>query len=144
MRIQSLCKRMGDYMCLASCYSWIVSRDKFGERGEMIERKILCDIIEAYHKGILDDEITVLDGAAFLELCNPNNKYKVEKRKIITIDDIKEATPVRFDRNEYEHWVVVENGKIVFDSLDDSKCVKFGMPTTARIISKATSDKVEN
>ena len=136
MRIQSLCKRMGDYMCLAACYSWIVSRDKFGERGEMIDRKILCDIIEAYHKGILDDEITVLDGAAFLELCNPNNKYKVEKRKIITIDDIKEATPVRFDRNEYEHWVVVENGKIVFDSLDDSKCVKFGMPTTARIISR--------
>lgn len=125
---------MGDYMCLAACYSWIVSRDKFGESGEMIERKILHDIIEAYHKGILDDEITVLDGAAFLELCNPRNRYKVEKRRIITIDDIEEATPVRFDRDDYEHWVVVENGKIVFDSLDDSKCVKFGMPTTARII----------
>ena len=129
---------MGDYMCLAACYSWIVSRDLFGERGEKIERKILCDIIEAYHKGILDDEITVLDGAAFLELCNPRNRYKVEKRRIITIDDIKEATPVRFDRNGFGHWVVVENGKIVFDSLDDSKCVKFGIPTTARII------KVEN
>lgn len=125
---------MGDYMCLAACYSWIVSRDKFGEEGEMIERKILHDIIEAYYKGILDDEITVLDAASFLELCNPHNKYKVEKRRIITIDDIKEATPVRFDRNDYEHWVVVENGKIVFDSLDDSKCVKFGIPTTARFI----------
>ena len=127
---------MGDYMCLAACYSWIVSRDLFGESGEMIERKILQDIIEAYHKGILDDEITVLDAASFLELCNPRSRYKVEKRRIITIDDIKEATPVRFDRNGYGHWVVVENGKIVFDSLDDSKCVKFGIPTTARFISK--------
>lgn len=127
---------MGDYMCLAACYSWIVSRDKFGKSGEMIERKILHDIIEAYHEGILDDEITVLDAASFLELCDPSHKYKVEKRRIITIDDIEEATPVRFDRGDYSHWVVVENGKIVFDSLDDSKCVKFGMPTTARIISR--------
>lgn len=134
MRIQSLCKRMGDYMCLAACYSWIANRTLFGESGEMIERKILQDILEAYHKGILDDEITVLDGASFLELCNPRNIYKVEKKTITTIDDIKEATPVRFDRNGYEHWVVVENGKIVFDSLDDSKCVKFGVPTKARLI----------
>ena len=136
MRIQSLCKRMGDYMCLAACYSWIVSRDKFGKSGEMIECKILHDIIEAYHEGILDDEITVLDAASFLELCDPNHKYIVEKRTIITIDDIVEATPVRFDRNDYSHWVVVENGRIVFDSLDDSKCVKFGIPTKARIISR--------
>lgn len=136
MRIQSLCKRMGDYMCLAACYSWIVSRDKFGKSGEKIESKILHDIIRAYHEGILDDEITVLDAASFLELCDPFHKYEVEKRRIITIDDIVEATPVRFDRNDYSHWVVVENGKIVFDSLDDSKCVKFGIPTTARIISR--------
>lgn len=134
MRIQSLCKRMGDYMCLAACYSWKVSRYKFGEEGSMIECKILHDIVEAYHKGILDDEITVLDAASFLELCNPHNKYEVEKKTITTIADIKEATPVRFDRNGYGHWVVVENGKVVFDPLDDSKCVKFGVPTTARII----------
>lgn len=121
-------------MCLAACYSWIANRKVYGEKGPDIECKIVQDIIRAKYNHLLDDELTVLDAEKYLAFSNPAYCYTVTKLTINSIKDIKDATPVRFDRDDYGHWVVVENGKIVFDSLDDSKCVKSGKPTTARII----------
>jgi hypothetical protein len=41
---------------------------------------------------------------------------------------------VKFTNGKYSHWVVVENGKVVFNSLQYSNCVEKGKPTEARII----------
>ena len=50
------------------------------------------------------------------------------------IKKIKEKTIVKFTNGKYSHWVVAENGKVVFNSLKYSKCVSEGKPTEARII----------
>jgi hypothetical protein len=58
----------------------------------------------------------------------------LEKKQITTIKNIKEKTIVRFTIGNTGHWVVAENGKVVFNSLKYSKCVSEGKPTEARII----------
>ena len=58
----------------------------------------------------------------------------LEKVQIKDIKKIKEKTIVKFTNGKYSHWVVVENGKVVFNSLQYSNCVAKGKPTEARII----------
>lgn len=67
----------------------------------------------------------------------------VENVKIKNLKGIKERTPVLYrrtytDKNgdviTKEHWVGVQNGKIRFNSLEDSLTVKEGKPVEARII----------
>ena len=58
----------------------------------------------------------------------------LEKVQIKDIKKIKEKTIVKFSNGGYSLWVVVENGKVVFNSLKYSKCVSEGKPTEARII----------
>ena len=65
-----------------------------------------------------------------------------ENKPITSIKNIKERTPVYFERT-YEdktgkhkkgHWVGVEKGKIKFNSVEHSLCVEQGKPTEARIL----------
>ena len=58
----------------------------------------------------------------------------LEKVQIKDLKKIKEKTIVKFTNGKYSHWVVAENGKVVFNSLKYSKCVSEGKPTEARII----------
>ena len=58
----------------------------------------------------------------------------LEKVQIKDLKKIKEKTIVKFSNGGYSHWVVAENGKVVFNSLKYSKCVSEGKPTEARII----------
>ena len=58
----------------------------------------------------------------------------LEKVQIKDLKKIKEKTIVKFTNGKYSHWVVVENGKVVFNSLKYSNCVENGKATEARII----------
>lgn len=58
----------------------------------------------------------------------------VEFRDIDSLKGIKARTPVRYDYNGKSHWVGVENGKIKFNPIKESFCVKYGKPATARIL----------
>ena len=118
---------IGKYGCLAMCYLYCMGICPESE-GEMIRH-----VSAAMDKGLLDHECTVLDASALLEHFT-GKKWRVEKKACTDIDEIKEATPVRFDYNGKGHWVVVEDGRIVFNSLADSVCVAKGHPTTARVI----------
>lgn len=119
--------------CLAYCYSWIVHRDLFA--GQLAER-MTQDVINGYFRwGVIDDEATVLNADKYLYYCASQlQRFRVTKKEIIDITTIKEATPVRFDYKGGMHWVVVENGQIVFDAWKNSQCVRYGKPTTARVI----------
>ena len=63
------------------------------------------------------------------KVCRPGG-LKLRK----TIKDIKEKTIVRFTRGKLGHWVVVENGEVVFNSLSYSRCVEEGNPSECRIL----------
>ena len=91
---------------------------------------IISDLIKSH---ALDEDCTVYWAACIKQLTG-RDVESVEKPAITNIKKIKERTIVRYEKGKVGHWVGVENGKIVFNSLDHSKCVEEGKPTEARII----------
>ena len=87
--------------------------------------RILSDCM---NKGILDNECTVLNASRFLEYVT-GKRYEVTKEQFNDLKKVK-CYPVRYVYNGRGHWVVVENGKIVFNSLINSQCVTKGKPDT--------------
>lgn len=125
---QTRAEMIGKYGCLAMCYLYCVGVAPESE-GEMIKH-----VSTAMDKGLLDEECTVLNASKLLEHFT-GKKFTVTKKAISDIKNIQEATLVRYAYNGKWHWVVVENGKIVFNSIANSVCVKYGKPDSARIIS---------
>ena len=116
-----------DNLCLFFCYNFC--------KGKIFkDEKEAFDAAEkARLDGFLGDDGFVLNAEAILREGN-SFRWSVQKEKISVIDDIKKASPVCFEYNGRAHWVVVENGKIVFNSLENSVCVKKGKPISMRII----------
>ena len=113
---------IGKYGCLAMCYLYCV-----GIRDNALEYiRILSDCM---NKGILDNECTVLDASKFLEYVT-GKRYDVTKKQFNDLSKITEPYPVRYVYNGKGHWVVVQKGKIVFNSLINSQCVTKGKPDT--------------
>lgn len=60
--------------------------------------------------------------------------------EFLTVSDEKELKNlkgriiVRYEYGNHSHWVGVENGKVAYNSLKESRCVSFGHPTAVRII----------
>ena len=81
----------------------------------------------------LDVDCTVIWSLCIKQLTG-REMESLEKVQIKDIKKIKEKTIVKFTNGKYSHWVVVENGKVVFNSHKYSNCVENGKPTEARII----------
>ena len=81
----------------------------------------------------LDVDCTVIWSLCIKQLTG-REMESLEKVQIKDIKKIKEKTIVKFTNGKYSHWVVVENGKVVFNSLKYSNCVENGKATEARII----------
>lgn len=118
---------IANYSCLAMCYLFCIGI-------ELNEYDFINYVAEAIKEGLLDDDCSVKDGATFLNRFAGVDRFTVSKKEIKSISEIKQQAPVRFDYNGTSHWVVVENGKIIFNPLKQSTCVDKGKPTTARII----------
>ena len=131
MKIQTFFEKAGNGSCLSLCYI----RAALGEKATTT---MMFDALwQAAENNILDvdDNCYVRDAAQLMRLVNPCKRYSVEKQKISSIEELKgELAAVNFQNGDFNHWVLVYRGQIVFDSLDDSKCVKYGKPTSARII----------
>lgn len=118
---------IANYSCLAMSYLYCLGIDGS-------EYDYIGYVSDAMDLGLLDNECTVLDANKYLNHFAGESRFVVTKKSITNISEIEKATPVRFDYQNHSHWVVVENGKIVFNSLVNSVCVTKGKPTTARII----------
>lgn len=119
---------IADNGCLAMCYLYCIGLVDS-------EYNIIGILSEAMDMGLLEKDCFVSDADKFLNAYCGANKVKVIKKDITSLEEITgDFTPVRFDYNGKNHWVVVENGRIVFNPRMYSKCVNFGRPTTARII----------
>lgn len=120
----------GDFaenLCLFFCYNFCKGK-VFNTAKEAFD-----EAERARLKGYLGDDGYVLNAEAILKEGNAY-RWSVMKEKITSIEKIEKPTPVCFEYNGYAHWVVVEKGKIVFNSLENSTCVKYGKPTSSRII----------
>ena len=110
------------------CYIYCAGIDPDNE----IEYLRIVD--NAIKENILEKDCTVKDAERFLQYIT-GRKSTVIKRTITDINDIKDCTPIKYKADGLQgHWVVVENGKIVFNSLANSINVAKGKPTEARII----------
>lgn len=121
-------KEIGKNACLAMCYIYCAGVDPDNEI-EYI--RIVNNAIKA---GIITKDCTVTDAERFLQHIT-GRKTTVVKKNVTDIKGIKQAAPVRYIADGYSgHWVVVEDGKIVFNSLVNSINVTKGKPAEARII----------
>lgn len=84
-------------------------------------------------KHALDVDCTVY-WAECVKALTGRTLLSLEKKPIKSIKDIKEKTIVKFSRGKLGHWVGVENGRVVFNSLNFSRCVEEGTPTECRIL----------
>ena len=85
-------------------------------------------------KTILDDECTVLNPVKLMTGVS-ERKYNVTKKDITSLDDLGgKWAAVRFDYNGNGHWVLFHGKEMVYNSLENSNCFKYGKMTTARII----------
>ena len=119
-------KMIKDYACCAFSLIWYLGLDLSDVDAIML----VSDLMDSK---ALDEECTVYWGNCIKQLAG-RDLESLEKKQITTIKNIKEKTIVKFSNGGYSHWVVAENGKVVFNSLKYSKCVSEGKPTEARII----------
>lgn len=123
----SLAKKFTPNLCLFYSYLYCVGIEFVNAEDAFEEAD------KRRRQGILADDGTVLDAEKLLG-ASTGQRMSVTKKDITSIDGIRNRTPVRYDYNGHSHWVVVENGRIVFNSIENSQCVKYGKPVTARII----------
>lgn len=91
-------------------------------------------INDAIKNGTIGSDCTVKDADKFLRNLT-GRKAVVLKKDIKSLDEIKEPAPVRFVAEGYSgHWVVVKDGRIIFNPLASSINVDKGNPVEARII----------
>lgn len=81
----------------------------------------------------LDPDCTVY-WAKCIKTLSGRELESLEKVPITDIKKIKGRAIVRYTRGAYGHWVGVEDGKVVFNSLEYSRCVEEGKPEQMRVI----------
>lgn len=121
LRLETISKNC----CCASAALWVM---------DIKPENHLEIIAEEYGKS-LDKECTVVWKPFFKNICGRD--IEVEFRDIKSLNDlkgIKGKIIVKFKCGDKEHWVGVENCKVVYNSLKYSNCVANGKPVTARII----------
>ena len=129
MSIQDFFKSAGNGACLALCYIRAAL-------GKGATPQMMFDALwKAADRNIVNvkKECFVEDAVALMKVAKPTKVYSVIKKDVSSIAGIKLGA-VRYSYNGYSHWVLVENGKIVFNSLEDSQCVKYGTAKESRII----------
>ncbi len=119
-------KSIKDYACCAFTLIWWLGLDP-SDIGAIM---LVSDLIEEH---ALDEECTVY-WAECIKRITGREIASFEKKNITTIKNIKEKTIVKFSRGNNGHWVGVEDGKVVFNSLSSSRCVEEGKATECRII----------
>ena len=119
-------KSIRDYACCAFALIWWLGIE-CSDTDAII---LVSDLIKS---GALDVDCTVYWAKCIKQLTG-RDMESLEKVSVTNLKKIKDRTIVRFMNGKTGHWVGVENGKVVFNSLAYSKCVAEGKPTEARII----------
>lgn len=81
----------------------------------------------------LDPDCTVY-WAKCISALTGREMESIEKVPITSIKKIKEKTIVKYTNGKTGHWVGVENGRIVFNSLVNSVTIEKGKPAEMRVI----------
>lgn len=137
--IQDKALAIGESGCLAFVYANIaetVMNEGWDPANYACQLKLFADVFDAMESKILDEDCYVTDAEKYMHYLDNSHKYKVTKKDDITsLSELSNCMgAVYFSRGEIGHWVGFAMGQIVFDSLSDSQCRKYGKPTKARIV----------
>ena len=119
-------KSIKDYACCIFTLIWWLGLD-------LSDTDAIMLVADLMKENALDVDCTVY-WAECIRRITGREMLSLEKKQITTIKNIKEKTIVRFMRGKVGHWVGVEEGKVVFNSLTYSRCLEEGKPTECRII----------
>lgn len=119
-------KSIRDNACCAFALIWWLGI----ECSDIEAIMLVSDLIKS---GALDVGCTVYWAKCIKQLTG-RDMESLEKATVTNVKKIKDRTIVRFMNGKTGHWVGVEGGKVVFNSLAFSKCVAEGKATEARII----------
>ena len=111
-KIQDIYKTLGDYGCLLLCY--------------LKEANIDVDIAKYFNKLV---ELDIIDEECFIKDGNRLLKYFGSDKRVVRGINENGNTIVPYKYHNAEHFVVVnERKEIVFNSLENSTCVRLGEP----------------
>lgn len=121
-KVQDIYKALGDYGCLIFCY--------------MYEAGIKVDIAKHFEKLV---ELDIIDNDCYVNDGNRLLKYFGSDKRIARGINYEGNTIVKFrtSTSKEGHFVVInKNREIVFNSLENSNCVKNGFidETSARYL----------
>lgn len=136
--IQDKAKIIGKNGCLAFVYANIaetVMNEGWDPSNYACQLKLFADVFDGMYSKLLDDDCYVTDAEKYLHYLDNDHKYRVTKKDIASLSEVANSMgAVYFENGENGHWVGFAMGQIVFDSVTDSVCRKYGRPTKARIV----------
>lgn len=132
-------KAIGQWGCLAACYGFVAE----WPIGDCNSEQFLMRLCQARQEGIIDQECNVYDAVRFLNWwTGGQRRFAVAKVPIIDgdISHIVRPTPVRYLAEGHGgHWVVVADGRIVWNPLTSSYNVNHGIAVDSRVIKEVVS-----
>lgn len=139
--LQSIMEDAGKYACLALDYINAVL-DFLQVPEHLRDGFAVAALIGAYKAGeFVEDEFYVKNPVGLMKMVAEQLGAEIEcnvtkKENISSYKDLPETgyATVRHDNNGYSHWILAKDQFRIYDSLDDSVCVKNGKPATARLI----------
>ena len=130
MNIQSKCDVLGKYGCLLFSYLAAVGLE---------EELAIVHFERLVQAGIIDEECTVLDADFLYEYFRVNASVRKE-------DDVSKAPArdvyvakwqyVDNEGKKHSHFVVMQAGKIIYNSLDNSQTIQKGRIISLRLIER--------
>ena len=111
-----------------SCYAWCLAKYFLGTDNIY---NMMGHILFAWESGYIDNDGFVSKPLKFIGTMSKEPK-DIQKVKINKIEDIKEKTIVEWSYKGGSHFVIVENGEVVFDPAGNSNSVKYGIPVSFR------------
>lgn len=121
-QIQDKIKEMADGLCLALCYA-----ELWGIKNDGDKLKIIA---EAVRQGYVGWDGTVVNPIGIAKLCG---RTEVKDIKRVTTYEGHDTVVANFVFNNHNHFVLVKDGKVVWNSLEHSKCVKYGKIESFRV-----------
>lgn len=121
-QIQDKIKEWADGLCLALCYM-----ELFGIHNDGDKLKIAS---EAVRQGFIDWTGFVQNPIGLAKLCGHMEVKDIKKTSTYEGHDTVVAN---FTYNGFNHFVLVKDGEVVWNSLEHSKCVENGKIESYRI-----------
>jgi len=120
--IQDDLKKLADGCCLAMCYL-----EMWGIKDSGDKLKLLA---EAVRQNYIKWDGTVVNPIGLARLCGHTEVINIKKSATY---DGHDTVPANFTYNGFNHFVLVKDGEVVWNSLEHSKCVENGHIESFRV-----------